>query len=175
MVGQPGHELASRQQRHQRGVLDFEVAGGCEAAWQFIDASELMSLTSVMRRLRVHLATTTYGRSSEQQREEADISKSLIRTTLGLEDLRADCERGTAVAHRACPSDDGSTTIREPNYDTLSGDLIDNRSCNAHTVFSELLKGDHLIKVHVAVYLICHGVNLACVLEILGRGWQFAE
>ena len=97
------------------GVLDFEVAGGREAAWQFLYATELMSLTSVMPRLRVHPATTTYGRSSEQQREEAGISKNLIRTAVGLEDiedLRVDFERGTAVAHRARPSDDGSTTTR---------------------------------------------------------------
>ena len=98
-------------------MLDFEVAGGREAAWQFIYATELMSLTSVMPRLRVHLATTTCGRSSEQQREAAGISKNLIRTAVGLEDiedLRADFERGTAVAHRARPSDDGSTTTRRP-------------------------------------------------------------
>ncbi len=68
-------------------MLDFEVAGGREAAWQFIYATQLMSLASVMPRIRVHPATTPYGRSSEQQREEAGISQNLIRNPEGLEDI----------------------------------------------------------------------------------------
>ena len=68
-------------------MLDFEVAGGREAAWQFIYATQLMSLASVMPRIRVHPATTTYGRSSEQQREEAGISQNLISNPEGLENI----------------------------------------------------------------------------------------
>ena len=52
----------------------------------------------------VHPATTTHGRLSMQQREEADIHQGLVRIAVGLEDvedLQADCERGFAAAHRA--------------------------------------------------------------------------
>ncbi|GIR83147.1 MAG: hypothetical protein CM15mP84_08950 [Cellvibrionales bacterium] len=76
LADHPGHELASRQQRRYGGVLAFEVAGGREAAWQFIDATVLMSLTANLGDAKttiVHPATTTHGRLSEQQREEAGI------------------------------------------------------------------------------------------------------
>ena len=107
LADHPGHELASRQQRRYGGVLAFEVAGGCEAAWQFIDATVLMSLTANLGDAKttiVHPATTTHGRLSERQRAEAGINQGMIRIAVGLEDvedLQADCERGFAAAHRA--------------------------------------------------------------------------
>ena len=107
LANHPGHELASRQQRRYGGVLAFEVAGGREAAWQFIDATVLMSLTANRGDAKttiVHPATTTHGRLSERQREEAGINQGMIRIAVGLEDvedLQADCERGFAAAHRA--------------------------------------------------------------------------
>ena len=107
LADHPGHELASRQQRRYGGVLAFEVAGGREAAWQFIDATVLMSLTANLGDAKttiVHPATTTHGRLSEQQRKEAGIHQGMIRIAVGLEDvedLQADCERGFAAAHRA--------------------------------------------------------------------------
>ena len=107
LANHPGHELASRQQRRCGGVLAFEVAGGREAAWQFIDATVLMSLTANLGDAKttiVHPATTTHGRLSAQQREEAGIHQGMIRIAVGLEDvedIQADCERGFAAAHRA--------------------------------------------------------------------------
>ena len=107
LADHPGHELASRQQRRYGGVLAFELRGGREAAWQFIDATVLMSLTANLGDAKttiVHPATTTHGRLSAQQREEAGINQGMIRIAVGLEDvedLQADCERGFAAAHRA--------------------------------------------------------------------------
>ena len=107
LADHPGHELASRQQRRYGGVLAFEVAGGREAAWQFIDATVLMSLTANLGDAKttiVHPATTTHGRLSGQQREEAGINQGMIRIAVGLEDvedLQADCERGFSAVHRA--------------------------------------------------------------------------
>ena len=83
------------------------MTGGREAAWQFIDATVLMSLTANLGDAKttiVHPATTTHGRLSEQQREEAGINESLIRIAVGLEDvedLQADCERGFAPTYKA--------------------------------------------------------------------------
>ena len=105
LADHPGHELASRQQRRYGGVLAFELRGGREAAWQFIDATVLMSLTANLGDAKttiVHPATTTHGRLSEQQRKEAGIHQGLIRIAVGLEDvedLQSDCERGFAAAH----------------------------------------------------------------------------
>jgi O-succinylhomoserine sulfhydrylase len=98
----PGHALAARQQRAYGGVLSFLVKGGREEAWQFIDATRLMSLTANLGDAKttiVHPATTTHSRLTPQQREQAGIRDSLIRIAVGLEnvdDLKADMQRGFA-------------------------------------------------------------------------------
>ena len=98
-----GHALASRQQRGFGGVLAFEVRGGREAAWRFINNTELMSLTANLGDTKttiVHPATTTHGRLAPEQRAAAGIQDGLIRIAAGLEDLedlQADCERGRSA------------------------------------------------------------------------------
>jgi len=99
----PGHELAKAQQCAFGGVLSFEIEGGREEAWQFIDATELMSLTANLGDAKttiVHPATTTHGRLSDAQRADAGIADGLIRIAVGLEhieDIQADCQRGFAA------------------------------------------------------------------------------
>jgi O-succinylhomoserine sulfhydrylase len=98
----PGHDLAAQQQSAFGGVLSFLVKGGQEQAWQFIDATRLMSLTANLGDAKttiVHPATTTHGRLTPQQREQAGIADNLIRIAVGLEhvtDLKADMQRGFA-------------------------------------------------------------------------------
>ena len=102
----PGHALAVRQQHGFGGVLAFEVAGGREAAWQFISGTELMSLTANLGDAKttiVHPASTTHGRLTAEQRGAAGISEGLVRIAVGLEDLedlQADCLRGFAAMSR---------------------------------------------------------------------------
>jgi len=99
----PGHELARRQQQAYGGVLSFAVQGGREQAWQFIDATRLMSHTANLGDAKttiVHPATTTHGRLTQEQRDQAGIRDSLIRIAVGLEDvadLKADILRGLAA------------------------------------------------------------------------------
>jgi O-succinylhomoserine sulfhydrylase len=101
----PGHELARRQQRAFGGVLSFCVAGGREQAWQFIDATSVVSLTANLGDAKttiVHPATTTHGRLSVEQKAQAGITENLIRLAVGLEhvdDLKADLLRGFAGIH----------------------------------------------------------------------------
>ena len=96
----PGHALASQQQSGYGGVLSFELDAGQSAAWRFINATQLMSLTANLgdaKTTLVHPATTTHGRLSAAQRAEAGIADGLIRIAVGLEhidDIQADCERG---------------------------------------------------------------------------------
>lgn len=98
----PGHALAARQQRAFGGMLSFLVRGGREQAWQFIDATQLLSLTANLGDTKstiVHPATTTHGRLTAPQREQAGIGDNLIRIAVGLEnvdDLKADLRRGFA-------------------------------------------------------------------------------
>lgn len=96
----PGHELAVQQQRGFGGVLSFRVKGDRAAAWRFIDATRIMSLTANLGDAKstiVHPGTTTHGRLSVEEKAEAGITDNLIRISVGLEDpvdLIADLQRG---------------------------------------------------------------------------------
>ena len=94
------HVLASKQQSGFGGVLAFELAGGQDQAFRFINATELMSLTANLGDVKTtitHPATTTHCRLSAEQKQISGISSSLIRIAVGLEhidDLIEDCSRG---------------------------------------------------------------------------------
>ncbi|CAA0079604.1 O-succinylhomoserine sulfhydrylase [Zhongshania aliphaticivorans] len=96
----PQHALAASQQKAFGGVLSFEVGRDKAAAWRFIDATRLVSITANLGDAKttiVHPATTTHGRLSDEQRQQAGIADNLIRVSVGLEDiedLRKDMQRG---------------------------------------------------------------------------------
>jgi len=96
----PGYDLAAKQQRGFGGVLSFQVKGDKAAAWRFIDATKIMSLTANLGDAKttiVHPGTTTHGRLSDEDKVVAGITDNLIRISVGLEDvvdLQADLERG---------------------------------------------------------------------------------
>jgi O-succinylhomoserine sulfhydrylase len=100
LADHPGHEIARRQQRAFGGVLSFRVHGGREQAWQFIDATKVVSLTANLGDAKttiVHPATTTHGRLTDEQRAQAGITDNLVRLAVGLEDvddLKTDLLRG---------------------------------------------------------------------------------
>ena len=99
----PGHNLACTQQQAFGGVLSFQVSGGTEQAWNFIDATQLISLTANLGDAKttiVHPATTTHGRLSPEDRLSAGIADNLIRVSVGLEhvdDLKNDLQRGLSA------------------------------------------------------------------------------
>ena len=99
----PQHELAKRQQSAFGAVVSFEVKGGKEAAWRFIDATRVISITTNLGDTKTtiaHPATTSHGRLSPQERANAGIRDNLIRVAVGLEDvadLQADLARGLAA------------------------------------------------------------------------------
>ena len=94
------HALASKQQSGFGGVLAFELAGGQDQAFRFINGTDLMSLTANLGDVKTtitHPATTTHCRLSAEQKQSSGISNSLIRIAVGLEhidDLIEDCSRG---------------------------------------------------------------------------------
>ncbi|WP_439134724.1 O-succinylhomoserine sulfhydrylase [Pseudomaricurvus sp.] len=96
----PGHDLAAQQQRGFGGVLSFQVKGDKAAAWRFIDATKIMSVTANLGDAKttiVHPDTTTHGRLSDEEKAQAGIAQNLIRVSVGLEDvkdLKADLQRG---------------------------------------------------------------------------------
>jgi O-succinylhomoserine sulfhydrylase len=99
----PQHALAARQQRAFGGVLSFELKGGREQAWRFIDATRLLSITANLGDAKstiTHPASTTHGRLSPEAKAAAGISEGLIRIAVGLEDIadiERDCARGFAA------------------------------------------------------------------------------
>lgn len=99
----PQHDLAKRQQKAFGAVVSFEVKGGKDGAWRFIDATRLISITANLGDTKTtitHPGTTSHGRLSTQEREAAGIRDSLIRVAVGLEDvadLKADLARGLAA------------------------------------------------------------------------------
>ncbi|SDJ29307.1 O-succinylhomoserine sulfhydrylase [Pseudomonas abietaniphila] len=99
----PQHDLAKRQQKAFGAVVSFEVKGGKDGAWRFIDATRLISITANLGDTKTtitHPSTTSHGRLSPQEREAAGIRDSLIRVAVGLEDvadLKADLARGLAA------------------------------------------------------------------------------
>ena len=100
----PQHQLASRQQSGYGAVMAFELDGGMHAAWRFIDATQIFSITANLGDARstiTHPASTTHGRLSPEDRLAAGISDGVIRIAVGLEssdDLIADLDRGLHAA-----------------------------------------------------------------------------
>lgn len=99
----PQHALAKRQQKGFGAVVSFEVKGGKDGAWRFIDATRLISITANLgdsKTTITHPSTTSHGRLSLEEREAAGIRDSMIRVAVGLEDvadLKADLARGLAA------------------------------------------------------------------------------
>jgi len=96
----PQYALGAKQQKAPGGILSFEVKGGQEAAWKVIDATQMLSITANLGDVKTtvtHPATTTHGRLSVAQKQEAGISDNLIRIAVGLEnidDIQNDLARG---------------------------------------------------------------------------------
>lgn len=84
-------------------VLSFEIDGGKDEAWAFIDALKLHSnLANIgdTRSLVVHPATTTHSQSDEEGLRVAGITQSTVRLSVGIEnidDIISDLELGFAA------------------------------------------------------------------------------
>ena len=90
LASHPQHELAKKQQSGFGGIVSFELDGGKDAAWKLIDNTRVISITANLGDTKstiTHPATTTHGRITPEQRQEAGISDGLIRISVGLEDI----------------------------------------------------------------------------------------
>lgn len=76
--------------KYTGSVLAFNIKGGRNEAWTFIDAlklhSNLANLGDV-RSLVAHPATTTHSQSDEKELLRAGITQSTIRLSVGIEDI----------------------------------------------------------------------------------------
>jgi O-succinylhomoserine sulfhydrylase len=100
----PQHGLAMEQMGSGGTLVTFEVAGGKEAAFRFMNALEIAKISNNLgdaKTIATHPATTTHQRLPQDQKEALGITPGLIRLSLGLEDagdLIADLTQALAVA-----------------------------------------------------------------------------
>lgn len=85
----PQYELAKKQMKAGGGIVTFDVKGGKERAFRFIDALEMIRYTSNLgdsRTIATHPATTTHAKLKEEERVSLGINPGTIRLSVGLED-----------------------------------------------------------------------------------------
>lgn len=85
-------------------IFTFEIKGGQEEAFRFIDNLNIFSLlanVADVKSLVIHPATTTHSQLSEKELNEQGIKANTIRLSIGTEhidDILADLENGFAAA-----------------------------------------------------------------------------
>ena len=85
----PQYELAKSQMDAGGTVVTFELIGGKEAAFKFLNTLEIVDISNNLgdaKSLITHPATTTHQRLSERDRADLNISESMVRLSVGLED-----------------------------------------------------------------------------------------
>lgn len=81
-------------------IFTFEIKGGKEEAWKFIDNLDIFSLlanVADVKSLVIHPATTTHSQLSQEELEDQGIKENTIRLSIGTEhidDILADLEKG---------------------------------------------------------------------------------
>lgn len=100
----PDHELYERYfPNGGASIFTFEIKGGKEAAFKFIDNLEIFSLlanVADVKSLVIHPATTTHSQLTAEEQIDQNITQSTIRLSIGTEhidDIIADLERGFAA------------------------------------------------------------------------------
>ena len=84
-------------------IFTFEIKGGQEAAWKFIDNLKIFSLlanVADVKSLVIHPASTTHSQLTEAELKDQGITPSTIRLSIGTEhidDIIADLENGFAA------------------------------------------------------------------------------
>ena len=99
----PQADLANEQMRGGGQIVSFELKGGKDNAFRFLNALRLIRLSNNLgdaKSLITHPATTTHQRLKPEQRTELGISDGLVRLSVGLEsviDLQIDVEQALAA------------------------------------------------------------------------------
>lgn len=100
----PDHELY--QEYFPNGgasIFTFNIKGGREEAWRFIDNLQIFSLlanVADVKSLVIHPATTTHAQLTDEELADQNIYQNTIRLSIGTEhidDIIADLERGFAA------------------------------------------------------------------------------
>lgn len=100
----PDHALYEKYFPNGGGsIFTFELKGGQEEAWKFIDNLKIFSLlanVADVKSLVIHPASTTHSQLSEEELLDQGIKKNTIRLSIGTEhidDIIEDLEKGFAA------------------------------------------------------------------------------
>ena len=104
LLDHPDHELYEKYfPNGGASIFTFEIKGGKDAAWKFIDNLQLFSLlanVADVKSLVIHPASTTHSQLTDEELANVGITQSTIRLSIGTEhidDIIADLERGFAA------------------------------------------------------------------------------
>ena len=97
----PDHAIYERYfPRGGASIFTFEIKGGQEEAWKFIDSLRIFSLlanVADVKSLVIHPASTTHSQLSPEELADQGIRPNTIRLSVGTEhidDILADLENG---------------------------------------------------------------------------------
>jgi O-succinylhomoserine sulfhydrylase len=99
----PQHALAMAQMGSGGTLVTFDIKGGKEAAFKFMNALEIVKISNNLgdaKSIATHPATTTHQRLPQPQKDALGITPGLIRLSVGLEDaddLIADLHQALAA------------------------------------------------------------------------------
>lgn len=86
----PQFETAKKQMSKGGGIVTFELKGGYDRAVKFINNLKLLSISANLgdtRSIVTHPASSTHSKLTEEERQAVNISQSLIRCSVGLEEV----------------------------------------------------------------------------------------
>ena len=90
LASHPQHALAMAQMGTGGTMLAFDIKGGKEAAFKFMNALEIIKISNNLgdaKSIATHPATTTHQRLPDDQKVALGITPGLIRLSVGLEDV----------------------------------------------------------------------------------------
>ncbi len=100
----PQHKLAMAQMDAGGGLVTFDLGGGKEAAFRFLNALKIVDISNNLgdtKSLITHPATTTHQRLDETERSHLGIYAGTVRLSVGLEDpedIKEDLSRALKAA-----------------------------------------------------------------------------
>ncbi|NOU51071.1 cystathionine gamma-synthase [Pseudoalteromonas sp. JBTF-M23] len=123
----PQHELAKQQQEGFGGMVSFDIKGGLQESAAFLTSLKQFSLAESLggvESLICHPATMTHAGMEPQARLEAGVGDTLIRISVGIEDVQDlldDLEQAFNRLHTGCQSasDEGKTFKLTPAHTAL--------------------------------------------------------
>lgn len=91
LANHPDHELYNKYFPNGAGsIFTFEIKGGQEAAWKFIDNLQIFSLlanVADVKSLAIHPYTTTHSQMTPEELAQQHITPSTIRLSIGVEHI----------------------------------------------------------------------------------------